>query len=127
MAAPPRRTIGATVVVLLALSVGVGPVVAGQVDDKRREAAAIASKLEEQARAIVALDKEHRKARDELQTADAAVARAEADLASASRRQDEARRLLAAHAQAAYVGGGSVNFLGQMARATIGDAGASRT
>ena len=127
MAARPRTTIGAIVVVLVALSVGVGPVAAGQVDDKRSEAAAIASKLEEQARAIVALDKEHRKARDELQTADAAVARAEADLASASRRQDEARRLLAAHAQAAYVGGGSVNLLGQMARATILDAGARRT
>jgi len=127
MVAPPRRTIGAIVVALLALSVGVGPVAAGQIEEKRTEAAAIASKLEAQARDIVALDKEHRKARDELETAAAAVARAEADLAAATRRQDEARRLLAAHAQAAYVGGGSVNFLGQMARATIIDAGARRT
>jgi peptidoglycan hydrolase CwlO-like protein len=112
---------------LLALSVGVGPVAAGQIEEKQTEAAAIASKLEEQAREIVALDKEHRKALDELGTAAAAVARAEADLAAATRRQNEARRLLAAHAQAAYVGGGSVNFLGQMARATILDAGARRT
>jgi len=127
MVAPPPRMIGAVIVALLALSVGVGPVAAGQIEEKRTEAATIASKLEEQARAIVALDKEHRKARDELETAAAAVARAEADLAAATRRQDEARRLLAAHAQAAYVGGGSVNFLGQMARATILDAGARRT
>ncbi|MGI8807385.1 MAG: transglycosylase family protein [Acidimicrobiales bacterium] len=127
MAAPPRRIIGAVVVVLVALSVGAGRVGAAQIDDKRSEAAAIASKLEEQARAIVDLDKEHRKARTELEAADAAVARAEADLASASRRQDEARRLLAAHAQAAYVGGGSVAFLAQMTRATVVDAGARRT
>lgn len=127
MAAAPRRTIGAVVMTLLALSVGVGPVGAGQIDDKRSEAAAIAAKLEEQAREIVALDREHRKARDALVVADAAVARAEADLAAATRRQDEARRLLTAHAQAAYVGGGSVSFLGKMARATVLDAGARRT
>lgn len=127
MVAPPPRMIGAVMVALLALSVGVGPVAAGQIQEKRTEAATIASKLEEQARAIVALDKEHRKARDELETAAAAVARAEADLAAATRRQDEARRLLAAHAQAAYVSGGSVSFLGQMAKATILDAGARRT
>jgi len=106
---------------------GVAPASAGQVEDKRNEAAAIASKLEEQAQAIVALDKEHRKALDELSTADAAVARAEADLAVAGRRQDEARRLLAAHAQVAYVGGGTVTFLAQMARASPLDAGARRT
>ncbi len=113
--------------VLLALLVGVAPVGAGQIEDKRAEAAAIASTLEEQARGIVALDKEHRKARDELVAADAAVARAEADLAVAGRRQDEARRLLAAHAQVAYVGGGTVTFLAQMARSTVLDAGARKT
>lgn len=127
MVAPPPRMMGAVIVALLALSVGVAPVAAGQIEEKRTEAATIASKLEKQARAIVALDKEHRKARDELETASAAVARAEADLAAATRRQDEARRLLAAHAQAAYVGGGSVSFLGHMVRATILDAGARRT
>lgn len=113
--------------VLVALSVGAVPVGAGQVEDKRAEAAAIASRLEDQARGIVALDKEHRKARDELVAADAAVARAEADLAVAGRRQDEARRLLAAHAQVAYVGGGTVTFLAQMARSTVLDAGARKT
>jgi len=114
-------------VVLFALSIGVAPVGAGQIEEKRAEAAAIASTLEAQARVIVALDKEHRKARDELASADAAVARAEADLAVAGRRQDEARRLLAAHAQVAYVGGGTVTFLAQMARSTVTDAGARKT
>jgi septal ring factor EnvC (AmiA/AmiB activator) len=117
----------AAALVLVALWAGLAPAGAGQVEDKREEAAAIASKLEEQARGIVALDKEHRRARDELTVADAAVARAEADLAVAGRRQDEARRLLAAHAQAAYAGGGSVTFLAQMVRSTVSDAGPRRT
>ena len=127
MPGPPRRRIGAVALVLLALTAGGGPAVAGQIEDKRAEAAAIISKLEEQARGIVAADKEHRRAQEDLASAEAAVARAEADMASAGRRQDEARRLLAAHAQAAYVGGGSVTFLAQMARSTVLDAGPRRT
>lgn len=127
MPGPPRRRIGAVALVLLALAAGGGPAVAGQIEDKRAEAAAIISKLEEQARGIVAADKEHRRAQEDLASAEAAVARAEADLASAGRRQDEARRLLTAHAQAAYVGGGSVTFLAQMARSTVLDAGPRRT
>ncbi|HVL06015.1 MAG TPA: transglycosylase family protein [Acidimicrobiales bacterium] len=113
--------------VLLALFAGAGTAGAGQIEDKRAQAAAIIAKLEDQARAIVAADKEHRRAQEDLASAEAAVARAEADLASAGRRQDEARRLLTAHAQAAYVGGGSVPFLAQMTRATVLDAGARRT
>lgn len=127
MAAPPRRTIGALATVSVALLLGVAPVGAGQIEDKRAEAAAVASKLEEQARSIVTFDKEHRRAREELVVADAAVGRAEVELASAGRRQDDARRLLVLHAQAAYVGGGTVTFLGQMARATVDNAGARRT
>lgn len=127
MPGPPRRRIGAVALVLLALTAGGGPALAGQIEDKRAEAAAIISKLEEQARGIVAADKEHRRAQEDLASAEAAVARAEADMASAGRRQDEARRLLAAHAQAAYVGGGSVTFLAQMARSTVLDAGPRRT
>jgi septal ring factor EnvC (AmiA/AmiB activator) len=127
MAVPPwRRRIGAVALVVLALSAG-ATTASGQVDDKRAEAAAIASKLDEQARTIVALDRDHRRARDELTVADAAVARAEAELAAAARRQDDARRLLGLHAQAAYVGGGSVSLLGRMARATVDTAGARRT
>jgi septal ring factor EnvC (AmiA/AmiB activator) len=127
MPGPPRRRIGAVALALLALAAGSAPAVAGQLEDKRAEAAAIISKLEEQARGIVAAGKEHRRAQEDLASAEAAVARAEADLASAGRRQDEARRLLAAHAQAAYVGGGSVTFLAQMARSTVLDAGPRRT
>ncbi|MDQ3898334.1 MAG: hypothetical protein M3326_14000, partial [Actinomycetota bacterium] len=83
MAAPPRRRIGAVAMALFALWAGLAPAAGAQIEDKRAEAAAIASKLEDQARAIVALDREHRRARDELAVADAAVARAEADLAAA--------------------------------------------
>lgn len=126
MPGPPRRKIGASALVVLALWAGAVPA-AGQIDDKRAEAAAIASGLETQARGIVALDREARRARDEQAVADTAVVRAEADLASAGRHYDEARRLLAAHAQVAYVGGGSVSFLAQMARSTVLDAGMRRT
>lgn len=117
----------AAVLVLLALPAGLAPAGAAQIDDKRAEAAAISVKLQDQARDIVALDKEHRKAQADLASAGAAVARAEADLVSATRRQDEARRLLAAHAQAAYAGGGNVTFLARMARSNVVDAGARRT
>ncbi|MDQ4070874.1 MAG: hypothetical protein M3203_15600, partial [Actinomycetota bacterium] len=112
--------------VLLALATG-SPSSADEVEAKRSEAAAMASRLEEQARRIVALDREHRRARDELAVAEAAVARAEADLAVATRRQDDARRLLVLHAQAAYASGGTVTFLGRMTRATVSDAAARRT
>ena len=127
MAAPPRSRIGALAMAVVALWASAGPAAAGQIEDKRSEAAAIASRLEDQARSIVALDREHRKARDELVVADAAVARAETDLASATRRQDDARRLLVVHAQAAYASGGTVSFIGRMARATVSDAAARRT
>ncbi len=127
MPGPPRRRIGAVALALVALTAGAVPAAGGQIDDKRAEAAAIISKLEEQARGIVAADKEHRRAQEDLASAEAAVVRAEADLASAGRRQDEARRLLTAHAQVAYAGGGSVSFLAQMARSTVLDAGARRT
>ena len=127
MAAPPRRRIGVVALVLVALWAGAAPAVADEIDQKRSEAAAIASRLQDHARSIVTLDKEHRRARDELAVADAAVARAEADLSSAERRQDDARRLLVLHAQAAYASGGTVTFLGQMTRATVNDAAARRT
>ena len=127
MAGPPPRSITAAVLVLVALSAGAVGAGAAEIEAKRAEAAAIASGLQDLAKDIVALDKEHRRARAELVSADAAVARAEADLAAAARRQDEARQLLAAHAQAAYVGGGTVTFLAQMARSNVLDAGARRT
>jgi|GEM_PF-1686636 peptidoglycan hydrolase CwlO-like protein len=127
MAAPPRMRVGVAVVAVLALLAGAPAAVSAQVEDKRAEAAALAAKLQEQARRIVEMDREHRKARDELAVNEAAVARAEADLAAAARRQDDARRLLVLHAQAAYAGGGTVTFLGRMARATVSDAAARRT
>jgi len=128
MIAPPQKhgigvAIGALVLVLSVVS---GPAGAGPIDEKRAEAAAIAAKLDSQAGSIVALDKERRRAQDALVVAETAVARAQDDLAIAGRRQDEARRLLAAHAQAAYAGGGTVSFIGRMARASVDDAAARR-
>jgi len=128
MIAPPqKRGIGVVLgALLLALAVVPTPAGAGPIDDKRGEAASIAAKLADQAVGIVAVDKERRRALDALAVADTAVTRAQDDLAVAGRRQDEARRLLAAHAQAAYAGGGSVSFIGRMARASVNDAAARR-
>ena len=128
MTAPARPGFGAVVVgVILALTAGTGLAGATQIDDKRAEAASITAKLDDQARSIVELDKEHRRALDRLADADTAVARAQLDLAAAERRQDQARSMLAVHAREAYVSGGSISFLGSMARGTVADAGARRT
>ena len=113
--------------VLVTLVAAAGPVRAGDLEDKQAQASAIAAKLDQQAQSIVEADREQRRAADRLADADTDVARAEADLAASGRRQDEASRLLVAHAQSAYAGGGSIGFLGQMARATASDAGARRT
>ena len=128
MTAPPRRGLGAVVgVALVTLLAVAGPVRADNIEDAQAQAAAIATKLDQQAQSIVAADKENRRAADRLADADTDVARAEADLAASQRRQDDARRLLVVHAQAAYVGGGSVSLIGEMVRATASDAGARRT
>jgi peptidoglycan hydrolase CwlO-like protein len=113
--------------VLVTLVAAAGPVRAGDLEDKQAQASAIAAKLDQQAQSIVEADREQRRAVARLSDADTDVARAESDLAASERRQDEASRLLVAHAQSAYAGGGSVSFLGQMARATASDAGARRT
>jgi len=110
--------------VLVTLVAAAGPVRAGDLEDKQAQASAIAAKLDSQAQSIVEADSSSGGPPGRLADADSDVARAEADLAASERRQTEASRLLVAHAQAAYAGGGSVSFLGQMARATASDAGA---
>ena len=128
MTARTRPGIGAILLlILVALSTGAVPARADQLADKQAEAASIAAKLDDQAKTIVQLDKDRRRAQNQLDDANAAVARAQSDLAAAERRQDEARALLADQARLAYVSGGSVTFIGQMARATATDAGARRT
>jgi septal ring factor EnvC (AmiA/AmiB activator) len=113
-AAPPKCIGVVAMAVLTALAVATIPAAAGQIDEKKAEAAALAAKLEGQAGTIVALDRQHRAAQDELSQAEAAVSRAEVELAVTGQRHDEARRLLVAHAQSSYVGGGSVSFLANM-------------
>ncbi len=129
MTAPrQKRGIGGALgAALLALTVSAMPAGAGPVEDKQAQASSIAAKLDSQASSIVALDKERRRAEDALAVADSAVARAQDDLALATQRQDEARRLLAVQAQVAYVDGGSVSFIGRMVNASVNDAAARRT
>jgi peptidoglycan hydrolase CwlO-like protein len=127
MTAAPRKRIGVVATaVLVALALATIPA-AAQIDDKKAEAAALAAKLEGQAGKIVALDKQHRAAREQLAQAEAAVARAELELGATALRHDDARRLLVAHAQHSYMGGGSVSFLGDMVGSDGGDVTVRRT
>ena len=88
---------------------------ADEIADKQAEAEAVAGRLADQARAIVALDKEHRAAQETAGPGRDALVQAETELAGGVPRQDEARRLLVAHAQAAYVTGGSMSIVGNLA------------
>ncbi|HVF13819.1 MAG TPA: transglycosylase family protein [Acidimicrobiales bacterium] len=113
--------------VLVALAVGSGAAGADEIDDKQAEAEVVAGRLAEQAREIVALDKEHRSAQERLVQAESALAQAQTELTGASKRQEEARRLLVIHAQTAYVAGGSVSMVGSLATGLADDGVARRT
>ena len=128
MTAPPRRSLLLTVLLTVLALVG-GAVGAGadELGDKQAEAEVVAGRLADQARAIVALDKEHRAAEDRLGQAQVALDQAQVELVGASTRQEEARRLLVAHAQAAYVSGGSISFVGNLANGAAPDGVARNT
>ncbi|MGH9222741.1 MAG: transglycosylase family protein [Acidimicrobiales bacterium] len=95
--------------------------VAAQIEDKRAEAASIATKLNEQAGRIVSLDIDFRNAQHDLADAEASVKKAEADLAAATRRQNELKQSLVLQAQDAYVVGGSVSVIGYLISTKQGD------
>lgn len=127
MPAQPRHRIGVVAaLVALMLSTVVGRAGADQIEDKRAEAAALADRLSDQARRIVALDVEYRKANDRLEDLQAAVAQAEMELAAASQRQDQLKGQLVIQAQDAYVGGGSISVLKYLIRTDQGDQVARR-
>lgn len=128
MTVPPRRSIVlTTVLAVLALVAGTMGAHADEIGDKQAEAEIVAGRLADQARAIVALDKEHRAAQEGLVQAEVALDQAETELIGASKRQDEARRLLVAHAQAAYVSGGSISMVGRLATGVASDGVARHT
>ena len=128
MTAPSRRSILLTITLtVLALVGGTVGADADEIGDKQAEAEVVAGRLADQARTIVALDKEHRAAEDRLGQAQVALDQAEVELVGASTRQEDARRLLVAHAQAAYVSGGSVSFVGNLANGAAPDGVARNT
>jgi peptidoglycan hydrolase CwlO-like protein len=127
MTPPPRHRIGVTAALALAtLLAGTMPATADQIEVKQAEASAIATKLAEQADEIVAMDIEYRRARDAMDDAQAAIEQAETEMAAATRRQTEIKRVLASQAQDAYVLGGSVSVLRFLIRANRDDAVARR-
>lgn len=131
MTAPPRRpTVLAALLAVVALVAGAAGAAGAGADEigfKQAEAEAVAGKLADQAREIVALDKDHRAAQEQLAQAEAALAQAEVELAGSARRQEEARQLLVAHAQVAYVTSGSISFVGSLATGSTPDGVARRT
>ncbi|MFP5319362.1 MAG: transglycosylase family protein [Acidimicrobiia bacterium] len=124
MPVPPRQRIAAIALLaslLLAAALVPGRAGAQSIDGKRAEAAELATKLQDQARRIMGLDVQMRQAQDELDDAESAVSRAEAELAATVRRQDELKRRLVVQAQNAYAGGGSVGVLQYLLRTNSGD------
>jgi peptidoglycan hydrolase CwlO-like protein len=118
----PIRGLALLAAILLAGAFGDGGAAGAQsIETKRAEAAELATRLDDQARRIVALDVERRRAENELEGAQAAVTEAEVQLAAAIRRQDDLKRLLVVQAQSAYAGGGSVGVLGYLLRADAGN------
>ena len=128
MTASLRHRIAPTVALtLLSLLAGATTAVAGEIEVKQAEAAAVADRLEEQAHRIVSLDIEHRRAMEELEVAEANVTQAEVELAATNRRHDEAKQRLVIQAQDAYVVGGSISLLKYLIRTNTGDEVARRT
>ena len=136
MLATPRHRIGgavafvaATLATLVGMAVGivaVAPPGAAQIDEKRAEAAALADTLSQQAKRIVGLDAEWRRANDQLNDLNASVAQAEMELAAANQRQAQIKTQLVVQAQDAYVGGGSISVLRYLFTSTKGDQVARR-
>jgi Transglycosylase-like domain len=98
----------------LGLAMPVRDARADEIADKRAEAATLSAKLADQARSILGLDREHRRAQERLTQAQSALIQAETELAGAERRQEEARLKLVVHAQMAYATGGSASIVGRM-------------
>ncbi len=98
----------------LGLAMPVRDAGADEIADKQAEAATLSAKLADQARSILGLDREHRRAQERLTQAQSALIQAEAELTGAERRQEEARLKLVVHAQLAYMTGGSASVVGRM-------------
>ncbi len=98
----------------LGLAMPVRDAGADEIADKQAEAATLSAKLADQARSILGLDREHRRAQERLTQAQSALIQAETELVGAANRQEEARLKLVVHAQMAYVTGGSASVVGRM-------------
>ena len=105
----------------LGLAMPVRDAGADEIADKQAEAATLSAKLADQARSILGLDREHRRAQERLTQAQSALIQAETELAGAEHRQEEARLKLVVHAQMAYVTGGSASVVGRMTQGSGDD------
>jgi transglycosylase-like protein len=112
--------------VLLATAVAlvagdVAPSAAGPIEDTRAQAARIAAQLDAGARRIAALDARLTAARARLADTEAALRQADSFLGSAEQRFGRAKARLAGEAINAYVHGGSVTLVEQLAHSTGDD------
>ena len=93
-----------------------GPLRAGAspIDDKRAQAARLQQQIEDLDRRLEVLDEQYNRAVLAVRQSDAAVTKAQADLAAANERFRAVRTRLASEAVTAYVHGGSTSVLAQI-------------
>jgi cell wall-associated NlpC family hydrolase len=94
----------------------VSPADASPIGDKQAEAAKLQSQIEAQGERIGSLAEQYNQAVLKAQQADAAAAKAKVDLAKSGERLAAARTRMATQAVSAYVHGGQVSTLSQLAR-----------
>jgi chromosome segregation ATPase len=104
-----------------ALAGGVNPAGAGPVDGKQAQAARLAAQLDAGAHRIAGLAARLAGAKAQLATTDAALAQAAGMLGAADRNYDELRSRLARQAVNAYVHGGAVGLVEELAHSRGAD------
>jgi hypothetical protein len=117
------RVVASVAVVAVALAGGVDRAGAGPAEGKQAQAARLAAQLDAGAHRIAGLAARMAGAKARLATTDAALAQAAGMLGAADRHYDELRSRLARQAVNAYVHGGAVGLVEQLAHSR----GADRT
>jgi septal ring factor EnvC (AmiA/AmiB activator) len=109
---PQALTVLAVLVGMTSASVGTGS--AGQIEDKRAEAARVAAALDAGGRQIAALSRQSNRARMELSATEAALATSTAEAGAADNRLHQTQARVRDQAVEAYIHGASAGLLAQL-------------
>ncbi|MCU1463440.1 MAG: cell wall-associated hydrolase, invasion-associated protein, partial [Acidimicrobiales bacterium] len=112
-----HRRLGVILVIAASLAplAAMGAAGASPVDDKRAQASKLESQIQALGDRLSVLDEQYNQAILRSQTADVAAAQAKADLAKSDQRFAAARARMAEQAVTAYINGGQVSVLAQLA------------